>query len=293
MDLGGKIFGQKRDWWKPWETRQFLKAGYDHKALEDNLKKAFGNITLGSDQIKTGLCIVAKRADTNSVWPLINHPKGKYFDSDEGKNKNIFLWQAVRASSAAPTYFVPQLIDVGDGQKGAFVDGGVSMSNNPALTLLMVATLKGFPFHWEMGEDKLSIVSVGTGYSVFRKKTDEIEDAWLGTWAAAVPDMLMQDASWQNQTVLQWLSNSPTAISIDSEIGDLKGDHLAGKAMIKYLRYNFPITENSLNGLNLGRPFNEKDVASIIEMSNAENRQLLYEIGVAAADKVAKEHFNL
>ena len=293
MDLGGKIFGQKRDWWKPWETIKFLKAGYDHKALEDNLKKAFGNITLGSDQIKTGLCIVAKRADTNSVWPLINHPDGQFFDSPIGKNKNFFLWQAVRASSAAPTYFVPQLIDVGDGQKAAFVDGGVSMSNNPALTLLMVATLKGFPFHWEMGEDKLSIVSIGTGYSVFRKKTDEIEDAWLGTWAAAVPDMLMQDASWQNQTVLQWLSNSPTAISIDSEIGDLKGDHLAGKAMIKYLRYNFPITENSLNGLDLGRPFNDKDVASIIEMSNAGNRQLLYKIGTAASAKIEKEHFNL
>lgn len=292
MDLGGKIFGQKRDWWKPWETLQFLKAGYDHKALEDNLKKAFGDITLGSDKIKTGLCIVAKRADTNSIWPLINHPGGRFYDSAVGKNKNIFLWQAVRASSAAPTYFVPQLIDVGDGQKAAFVDGGVSMSNNPALTLLMVATLNGFPFHWEMGADKLSIVSVGTGYSVFRKKTDDIEEAWLGTWAAAVPDMLMQDASWQNQAVLQWLSDSPTAFTIDMEIGDLKSDHLAGKALIKYLRYNFPITENSLNGLALGRTFNEKDVADIIEMSNAGNRQLLYQIGTAASKDILPVHFS-
>jgi len=215
-----------------------------------------------------------------------------FYDSDLGRNKNIKLWQAVRASSAAPTYFVPQMIDVGDGQRAAFVDGGVSMANNPALTLLMVATLNGFPFHWPMGEENLSIVSVGTGYSILKKKTDEIEDAWLGTWAAAVPDMLMQDASWQNQAMLQWLSDSPTAHTIDMETGNLKGDHIGGKPQLKYLRYNFPITENDLNGLGLGRSFNQQDVASIIEMSNAGNRELLYQIGTAASASVLPEHFS-
>lgn len=292
MDLGGKIFGKKRSFWNPLETWKFLKAEYDYTALENSLKEAFGNITLESDQIKTGLCIVAKRADTNSIWPLINHPKGKFYDTNSGKNKNIPLWQAVRASSAAPTYFAPQMIDVGDGQTAAFVDGGVSMANNPALTLLMVATLKGFPFRWEMDEDRLSIVSVGTGYSVFKKQTGEIEEAWMKTWAQNVPDMLMQDASWQNQIVLQWLSNSPTAHYIDMEIEHLKDDFIGKKPLIKYLRYNFAITENDLNGLGLGRAFTEKDVESLIEMSNAENREELYEIGVAASRSVEKYHFD-
>jgi patatin-like phospholipase/acyl hydrolase len=293
MDLGGKIFGEKRDWWKPWETVKFLKATYNYKALENSLKDVCKDITLGSDKVKTGLCIVAKRADTNSVWPLINHPKGKFFDSPMGKNKNIFLWQAIRASSAAPTYFAPQMIDVGDGQRAAFVDGGVSMANNPALTLLMVATLKGFPFHWQMGEDKLSIVSIGTGYSIFRKLTGEIEEAWLKTWATNVPDMLMQDASWQNQILLQWLSNSPTACYIDMEIEKLEDDYLAGKPMLKYLRYNFPVTVNELNGLGMAnKNFTEADVASLIEMSNAQNRFQLYDIGVKAAEKMLPEHFD-
>ncbi len=291
MDLGGKIFGQKNNWWNPLETFQFLKAGYSEKELAENLHAAFGNMTLGSPEIKTGLCIVAKRADTNSTWPLINHPKGKYFDTADGKNKNIPLWMAVRASSAAPTYFVPQMIDVGDGQRAAFVDGGVSMANNPSLTLLMVATLKGFPFGWEMSEDKLTVVSVGTGYSIFKKKTDDIEESWLMDWAQNVPDMLMQDANWQNQIIMQWLSSSPTAHKIDSEIMDMKGDHLGGKPQIKYLRYNFPITENDLNGLGLDRSFDEDDVASLTEMSNAQNRQLLYQIGVAASKTMLPEHF--
>uniref|UniRef100_UPI0025E7B2F4 patatin-like phospholipase family protein n=1 Tax=Algoriphagus sp. TaxID=1872435 RepID=UPI0025E7B2F4 len=244
MDLGGKIFGKKHNFWNPLQTWKFLKAGYDYSVLEKSLRSAFGEITLGSDEIKTGLCVVAKRADTNSVWPLINHPQGKFFDTSLGKNKNIPLWQAVRASSAAPTYFAPQMIDVGDGQQAAFVDGGVSMANNPAMTLLMVATLKGFPFHWEMGEDKMTVVSVGTGYSVFHKQVGEIKEAWLKTWAQNVPDMLMQDASWQNQIMLQWLSNSPTAHYIDMEIESLRDDFISGKPLIKYLRYNFAMTEN-------------------------------------------------
>ena len=291
MDLGGKIFGNKRNWWKPWETWKFLQAEYDSSALDNSLAEAFPGYTLGSPEIKTGLCIVSKRADTNSTWPLINHPNGKYFNFERGNNKDIPLWKAVRASSAAPTYFTPQLIDVGNGQKAAFVDGGVGMANNPALTLLMVATTNGFPFRWKMGEDNLSVVSVGTGYSVFKKLVGEIEKAWMKTWATSVPDMLMQDASWQAQTMLQWLSESPTAASIDSELGNLSGDLIHDKAAIKYLRYNLAMTKENLNALNIGRTFNDKQLADIIEMSNANNRYDLYKIGVAASKDIKESHF--
>lgn len=294
MKLGGEIFGEKKKWFNPLQTWQYLKAKYDYQALEDNLKAIFGTMTLESDQIKTGLCIVAKRGDTNSTWPLVNHPKGKFFDTPLGKNKNIPLWQAVRASCAAPTYFVPQLIDVGDGQKAAFVDGGVSTANNPALTLLMVATLKGFPFRWQMDADNLAIVSVGTGYSIFKRQTTEITNAWMKTWAETVPDMLMQDSSWQNQIILQWLSDSPTSHYIDMEIEYMKDDFIGNKPQLKYLRYNFPITETELNSLKISdKLFTEKDVESLIEMSNAGNRELLYKIGEAAGKReIKEEHFN-
>jgi len=293
MDLGGKIFGEKRNWWNPLETAKFLKANYNHANLENGLKKAFGDITLGSDKLKTGLCIVAKRADTNSIWPLINHPDGKFFDSKDGKNKNIMLWQAIRASSAAPTYFVPQMIDVGDGQTAAFVDGGVSMANNPALTLLMVATLGGFPFHWATGEDKILVCSIGTGFSVFKKMVKDIDDATMITWASNVPDMLMQDASWQNQLVLQWLSNSPTAKTMDMEMGNLQGDLISGEPKLTYLRYNCPLTQDNLNSMQLGKTYSQKDVDGIVEMSNAGNREILYTIGAKASIEIKEEHFPL
>ena len=297
MDLGGKIFGKKHSWWKPWETFKYLRAEYDYSALAQSLSATFKNketgapILMGSSEIKTGLCIIAKRADTNSTWHIMNHPKGRFYDSDIGVNKDIPLWQAVRASSAAPTYFVPQMIEVGNGETGAFVDGGVSMANNPSLALLMVATLKGFPFHWEMGADKLEVVSVGTGYSIFSKKTDDIEDNWILNWAKSVPDMLMQDASWQNQILMQWLSNSPTAFEIDLQTGTMEGDYLGRNPLIKYLRYNFPLTVSELNGLGMDKVFTQEDVESLIEMSNAENRYELLEIGKHASKKIKFEHF--
>ena len=103
MELGDKIFGKKYKWWKIFEIDDVLKASYKSKPLEDQLKNVFGEeTTLASDKILTGLCIVAKRADTNSVWPLINHPGGKYYDTEDGRNKDILLWKAVRASAAAP-----------------------------------------------------------------------------------------------------------------------------------------------------------------------------------------------
>jgi uncharacterized protein len=291
MELGGKIFGEKRNWWNPMETMKWLKANYSYKAMEDGLKYAYGDLTLGSEELKTGLCIVAKRADTNSVWPLINHPNGKFFDSDLGKNKNIPLWQAVRASSAAPTYFAPQMISVMENEQAAFIDGGLSMANNPALTLLMIATIKGFPFHWPMSEENMLLVSVGTGYSVFKKYVKDIDDSTMLSWAANIPEMLMQDASWQNRVMLQWISQSPTADYMDMEIGDMDGDLLGSKPLISYLRYNFRITENDLNDLGFKRIFTAADVKSLTDMSNSDNRQLLYQIGAKASHTIKQEHF--
>lgn len=297
FELGGKIFAKKYKWWNIFQIDDFIKAGYDAKPLEEELQKVFKNFTLGDDiNIKTGLCIVAKRADTNSVWPLINHPKGKYFDSVDGKNKDIPLWKAVRASAAAPTYFLPQIIDVGGGlAEAAFVDGGVSMANNPALQLLMVATLNGFPFKWKMGEENILLVSVGTGMSKWDKIPSKVSKNNLLNWAKEIPDMLMQDASWHNQAILQWMSKCNTPWSIDGEIGDLADDLVTSngdkKALLTYLRYNVWLDADTLKKL-MNKDYSAKQIADLVEMSNAESRFELYEIGEKSALKdIVSGHF--
>ena len=52
----------------------------------------------------------------------------------EDCNLNLPLWQLVRASTAAPTYFPPEVVTVG-GQVFLFVDGGITTYNNPAFQL--------------------------------------------------------------------------------------------------------------------------------------------------------------
>ncbi len=284
--LGDKVFGKRLKLTNIFKIGKAIKASFSEKPLERELEKFFGDLTLGSPELKTGLCIVVKRADTQSVWPLLNHPEGKFFDSQWGKNKDILLRDAVRASAAAPTYFVPELVAVGGGsdpsvkEKGAFVDGGVSMANNPALQLYMVATLNGFPFHWKTGEDDLMIVSVGTGNSKLKDKPENIVDRWLLDWAKEVPNMLMMDASTQNELFLQWISKSKTPRYFNMEIEDLKNDLLTPQPMLTYLRYNVTLESEALK--ELGFDLSRKEAKGLTEMSEAKNIPSLYQIGAKA-----------
>jgi uncharacterized protein len=286
--LGGLIFAKKRKGWNPLNWKNMLQGeSFDEAPLEEALKEVFGDMTMGDERIKTGLCIVTKRIDTMSTWALLNHPKGKYYE----KNKDILICDAIRASSAATSYFKPKTVDVGDGQKGVFIDGGISLSNNPSFLLLMTAILKGFPFGWDLGEDKLMIVSVGTGNTKKRYATDEIESKNLLGWAAMLPETFMNDATYFNQMMMQILSDSPTAQVINSEVGDLKQDLLFGKKLITYQRYN--VLFNPVNLSSLGFPgLTDKDVDDLAEMSNAENRFKLADIGANAAEiQVKPAHF--
>lgn len=283
LSIGDKIFGEKYSLWK--HPMKRIRAEYSFEPLERALKKVFGDITMGGEEIKTGLCIVTKRADTLSTWPILNHPDGKFFKY----NKNMLLRQVVRASAAAPSYFIPQQIDVGDNQIATFIDGGVSLANNPALQLFLIATLSEFPYKWDIGEDRLSLVSIGTGTYTKRYDAKKIAGKHLLGWAQMIPELFMEDANYLNQTILQYISHSPTARIIDSEILDLKNDLLTPKPALHYVRYNVLLEENELNGLGLHYDLNQ--IESLRKMDEAKNKDALYDIGTKAAVHFVKsEH---
>jgi len=280
LELGDEVFSKNSF------LRRWIQSSFDAESLRAKLKEVFGEITLGSDKIKTGLCIVAKRADTDSTWYLLNHPEGKYYKHNEG----MLLRRAIRASTAAPTYFDPEEIDVGFGQIGVFVDGGMSMANNPALALFLIATLKGYNFNWATGEDNLLVVSIGTGVWNDRNGVDAITGYNKLNWANRVPSMIMNDASWHNQLILQSISKTKTPWAIDGEIGDLSGDLLTPTPLLTYLRYNAWLDTNGLQKLGLGEMVENLD--SLREMSNGENAGDLAKIGEAAAERQDfDEHF--
>lgn len=281
LDLGGKIFGKKKG------LLSFLTKAekYDSSPLKNELYKFFGDMPLGDQEnIKTGLCIVAKRADTFSTWPIINHPDGKFYAS----NATIPLKDAVRASTAAPTYFIPEVINIGDEELGTFIDGGVSLANNPALQLFLVATLKGFPFHWKTGSEDLLLVSIGTGIST--KRVKQFDHAHIGKWASGIPELFMEDANYFNQMMLQYLSQSPTARRIDSEVESLEADLLHERAALSYLRYNVRLDKDELDSLGFNHSLDR--IESLRAMDVADNRYDLAAIGEKAGQEfVVEGHF--
>jgi hypothetical protein len=72
------------------------------------------------------------------------------------------LFKLIRASTAAPIFFRPENISEGD-QSWLFLDGAVTPYNNPAFILYLLATLPCYSLNWPEGEDKMRIISVGTG----------------------------------------------------------------------------------------------------------------------------------
>jgi len=261
------------------------------KALEDK-EEGFGDIRLGGSQLLTGLAVVAKRLDTGSPWVIHNNPKGRYFNQRPGSkstpNKDYLLREVVRASTAAPTYFEPEKIRVADEVEGAFVDGGVSPHNNPALQLLMLATLGGHKLCWPTGANQLLLVSLGTGSKTFALDPEEVMDMKAVELGVCGLSSLMDDASALNELLLQWMSSSKTAHEIDSEIGDLKGDILGGgKPLLTYLRYDVKFDDAWLKN-----KLNPEQLKSIAEMDRAENMDKLVEIGKAAADRIEDGHFS-
>ena len=284
-EVGRKAFTPKKSWLGA--VGRSLGAKFDDRPLTKLLRQHLGDRTLGTEDLRTGLLIVVKRADTGSVWALFNAPDQPFY----GANRDMALWQAIRASTAAPTYFRPETVaGIAGGEAAVFVDGGVSMHCNPALQLLMTATLAGFGVRWPWGEDRLLLCSVGTGSFARHPPREQLERFNNLQWAGVLISQLMADAGELNETVLQWISTSPTARRLDAQIGDLQDDLLTPAPRLTYLRYDVELDRSKL--AELGLEYSAAEVLELHEMSNTERIADLDRIGrVAAAAQVDAAHF--
>lgn len=284
-ELGRAIF--KRRFWKSWESF------YHSNALEGILHETLGDKTLGDDSVKTGLCIFCRRLDTGSVWKFVNHPGAKFFSDNGG----IRLADLVRASTAAPTVFKPHSFTVSNTltelvEHGTFIDGSVGTTHDPCLHLLWVATLKGFPFQWKADANNLLLVSVGTGH--WAVDEEFVAKPWhsLLGWASNVPRLLISEASTYTQTMMQWISESPTAHDIDREMGDLRGDTPSHAPLLHYVRYS-PL----LNRKGFAEISQSTDTATLRKLRSlvdASNVEPLRKYGQHFAEQhVSSEHFPL
>lgn len=230
-----------------------LSYRYDDEPLARKLKEVLGSgTTLGDPILRTLLMIVTRNATTDSPWPLTNNPFAKYNDEKRPDcNLRIPLWQLVRASTAAPTYFPPETVKVGT-KNFIFVDGGVTTYNNPSFLAFVTATTGPYHVDWKTGEDAMLLVSVGTG-------TCPKEDYNLRTWqmnilhsAVNVPSSLMNAAQAGQDLFCRVFGKCLVGDPIDRELGDLIGQTgPVSPKLFTYLRYDPDTTQEGLNRLGL------------------------------------------
>ena len=171
-----------------------LRARYDEKGIETVLRREFGeDRTLGSPDLHCLLLLGLRNTTTGSPWPVSSNPAGRY-NQGSGSNLDLPLWQLIRASAAAPTFFVPEEVVVGE-HTFVFSDGAVTTLNNPALQLFLMATLPAYHLGWPTGRDELLLVSVGTGTTERAHAGLRPHDLNLLDYATSVPEALIHSAS--------------------------------------------------------------------------------------------------
>lgn len=244
-----------------------LNYSYNDEPLAKLLRKAFddqlleSNATLGSSKLRSLLMMVMRNHSTDSPWPVSNNPLARYNDLSR-RDCNLFLplWQLVRASTAAPTYFPPEVVTFAAGTpeeyQFIFVDGGVTTYNNPAYLAFQMATAAPYNINWQTGEDKLLIVSVGTGSAAkLLKKGTDADDLNLLHFAQNVPSALMNAASAGWDMVCRTLGTCRHGGTIDREIGDMVPStgqsNFTGPKLFTYLRYDPAVTREGLDALGL------------------------------------------
>lgn len=207
---------------------------------------------LGTDRLRSLLLVVTRNASTDSPWPVTNNPRAKYNDRGRADcNLRLPLWQLVRASTAAPTYFPPETVTIGP-RRFVFVDGGVTPYNNPAWLAFLTATLAPYRVGWNAGEKAMLIVSVGTGNTAAANAELRGEDMNLLYAATTVPSALMYGALNQQDTLCRVFGRCRHGLALDREIGDLQDCPApGGQKLFTYLRFDADVSRAGLDALNL------------------------------------------
>lgn len=280
-----------------------LRHLYESKPLQAELQKTFGKDTnLFPQHLKCLLLIVTRNVSTDSPWPISSNPDAKYNAPDRPDcNLRIPLWQLVRASTAAPIYFAPEVLqwDPNDPSKTfVFEDGGLTPYNNPSFLLARMATTPQYKLNWDSGEDKLLVMSVGTGAA---PKTDaEVYSSGKSAFTnlANFPAALMFGAQVDQDVNCRIVGRCLYGAPIDRELGDLIPRDEAGKLIptavdlnrrFLYARYNAELTSKWLNEHNLG----DVDPSQVAQLDSVEHINDLVRVGKAVADDVKIEHFCL
>jgi len=290
-----------------------LNSLYKNGPLEQQLQTTFGKDTTlrcgeaAAGGLKTLLLVVTRNVTTDSPWPISSNPEALYNSPGRSDcNAKIPLWKLVRASTAAPIFFPPEVISWDDkdpSKSFVFVDGGVTPYNNPAFLLYRFATDPAYRLEWPAGEGKMLLVSVGTGAAPTLGFTSEDPDHNMLSTGVGIPSALMYGSLVDQDINCRAIGRCVHGDVIDRELLDMipregpdedtYDKRLArpriplttdlGRAFL-YARYNVDLSAKGLAALG----FADVDAKTAQKMDEAtdDHIDLLLKIGDAAAAQV-------
>ena len=182
IEKGKTIFAKPS--WARWFQRiaaeGFDGPKYDGRGLEATLKEVVGDETFGSLPKK----VLITAYDTAKRSPLI-------FKSWKIDHKQFPLWEVVKASCSAPTFFPghKMRIDVYD---APLVDGGVVANNPAACALAEGVRLLREEGHLDLSQVKL--LSLGTGELTRPITLADTQEWGKLEWAIPIIDVLFDGA---------------------------------------------------------------------------------------------------
>ena len=153
---------------------------YSGEGLDKVLKREFGDRRLGDLPVRT----LITAYDAYGREPVV-------FKSWRREYRQVKVWEACRASGAAPSYFPAHVLTLG-GRRRPMIDGGV-VANNPSACALAEA--------WRLAERSgdrapaVLLASFGTGESTRPITIDEARGWGALEWAVPIIDVLFDGAA--------------------------------------------------------------------------------------------------
>ncbi len=261
---------------------------------------------LSPENLKCLLLVVTRNTTTDSAWPISSNPDARYNDPKRPDcNLRIPLWQLVRASTAAPIYFPPEILqwDPDNPQKAfTFVDGGMTPYNNPAFLLYRMATHPLYRLEWQTGERNLLLVSIGTGIADDPSSKSNVN---IVSNLTGLPSTLMHGIQVEQDINCRVAGRCTYGDLIDRELRDLTCrdagidcsveqwreapmvplDQDLGRSFL-YARYNADLSADGLGVLGCGNMDPEK----VQKLDAVDQMDNLLKIGLNAGEKVKLEH---
>jgi patatin-like phospholipase/acyl hydrolase len=186
VERGHAIFGYSL-WHRLVTVFGLFGCKYTVRGLDATLHAYFGDTRL-KDAV-TEVLITSYDLESRDSWFLARYKARQEATSD------FPMRHVARATSAAPTYFPPERLEVQP--RTAMVDGGV-FANNPA----MCAYVEAIKLH---GQQDVLVVSLGTGQS--KKPISYLQARTWGLigWARSLLSVVMDGASDTIEHQLGWL----------------------------------------------------------------------------------------